>query len=85
MSAGCLLSIPKLVPLFRDSLEAATPKAATVDVFAQQAAVIVFSDNVVAVIDVFDHVATNDILFDAPAGLCNEMLVKITVTVRLCA
>ena len=42
--------------------------ARTVDVFAQEATVIVFSDNVAAIIDVFDHVTTNDILFDAPAG-----------------
>jgi len=42
--------------------------AGTVDVFAQEATVIVFSDNVAAIIDVFDYVTTNDILFDAPAG-----------------
>ncbi|MFB0554818.1 MAG: hypothetical protein ACETWQ_16055 [Phycisphaerae bacterium] len=42
--------------------------AGTVDVFAQQAAVIIFGDNVAAIIDVFDYVTANDILFDAPAG-----------------
>jgi hypothetical protein len=35
---------------------------------ALEATVIVFSDNVAAIIDVFDYVTTNDILFDAPAG-----------------
>ena len=56
MSAGCLLSIPKLIPLFRDSLEAATPKAGTVDVFAQMVTVVVvFGDNFTAVVAVFSQ------------------------------
>jgi len=47
---------------------AMTGCADTVKHPALEAAVIVFSDNVAAIIDVFDYVTTNDILFDAPAG-----------------
>jgi len=43
--------------------------ARAVDVFAQEEViVVVFSDNVTAVIDVFEAVIIIDRLFDAPAG-----------------
>ncbi len=47
---------------------AMTGCADTVKHPALEATVSVFSDNVAAIIDVFDYVTTNDILFDAPAG-----------------
>ena len=53
------------------------PDAGTVDVFAQQAAVIVFSDDVVAIIDVFDYVTTNDIfLMLLPAGSYSQVVMS---------
>ncbi len=40
--------------------------------------VAVFSDNVAAIIDVFDYVTTKNIFFDAPAG--NTLLVQDKMT-----